>query len=508
MPPAPDLESLRRLRGEIEAFLQSIERPVVVEDGAELFDLNSAQWRLSLEFGKLILQVWNPARSITRRVEEVAYRDCERLGLFVRKPGARETGTLEFRAFERAEPAKRKSGRTRFRQELLAALRREFPGWNFERVSNRSDREHSFSIWYTRGSARQGRTTWAFLGLDEAESPAAFDAVLAFGLIWLDWLRGQSERTTVAGLKLFLPRAAVDLTAHRAAYLNRRTLQVELFECDGGKFRPVDLKDFGNVETSLVQRRQGQALAERHQETLRQWLDDLLDHVDVVADPSATFLSLRVAGLEIGRLEGQLAPQIFWGLEGSYQRLEENNRAESRSFVKSVLELRAPHSKSRSHAYYRLQSERWLESLLVRDLTKIDPALSPACVYPQVPAFSGTDRGVIDILSVTRAGRLAVIELKLQEEINLPMQGLDYWLRVKWLQERRQFEPAGYFPEFELADAAPLLYFVCPAFRFHSTTGQLIRYLDPSIQVIQVGLNDRWREGIKVLFRREARPSF
>jgi hypothetical protein len=108
----------------------------------------------------------------------------------------------------------------------------------------------------------------------------------------------------------------------------------------------------------------------------------------------------------------------------------------------------------------------------------------------------------VDILGVTRAGRLAVIELKLHEEINLPMQGLDYWLRVKWLNERSQFQKFGYFPGLELSKAPPLLYLVCPALRFHSTFDSMIRFLDPVVEVIQVGLNDGWREETKVLFRR------
>lgn len=112
---------------------------------------------------------------------------------------------------------------------------------------------------------------------------------------------------------------------------------------------------------------------------------------------------------------------------------------------------------------------------------------------------------MIDILSMTRHGQLAVIELKLEEEINLPIQGLDYWLRVKWLADREQFRERGYFHGVELSKAPPLLYLVCPAFRFHSTTGQVIRYFDPSIEIIQVGVNDQWREGIEVLFRRAAR---
>lgn len=236
MLPPPDPGSLPRLQGEIEAFLRSLEHPVVVENEAPLIDLTAGRWKLSIEFGKLLFEAWNPARSIARRVEGIAYRDRARMGLFVRKPGARETGTLEFRAFDLAKRTERTAGRSRFRQQLVARLEQEFPGWRLERVSTRSDREHSFSARYTRGWMRQGQRAWAFLGLSEEESPAA-DALLAFGLIWLDWLRSQSERITVAGLRLFLPQAALELTSHRVTCLNRLALQVEIFEWHEGHFQ-------------------------------------------------------------------------------------------------------------------------------------------------------------------------------------------------------------------------------------------------------------------------------
>ncbi len=501
----PDPESLRELQGEIEAFLRSLDHPVLVEGEVELFDLTAARWQLTVEFGKLLLQVSNLGRSIVRRVEEIAYRDSARLGIFARQPGGRQTGTIEFRSLDRTPRTQRAARRSRARRELIALLGREFPGVRLERVSNRSDREHSFSTWYTRGWARQGRTAWAFLGLSEGETPVAADAALAFGLIWLDWLRVQSGRVTVSGLKLFLPRPAVELTAQRAAGLNCRALRLELFEWQTGGLRPVDLADFGNIETRLARCLKGEAPSARQLDAVREWLGDLAGRVDVVPAPASNALSLRVLGLEIARLEGQVAPQIYWGLEGNVERLGESNRQASRGFVAKVLEQRRPESPAPAHEYFRLQSERWLESLLVQDLTTIDPALSPDCIYPQVPAVAGRERGVIDLLGVTRAGRLAVIELKLVEEISLPIQGLDYWLRVRWLLQRRQFQDAGYFPGRELGDAAPLLYLVSPAFRFHSSTGHLLRYLDPSIEVVQVGINADWRRGIKTLFRRDAR---
>ncbi len=507
--PSPDrLHQLEQLQSEIESFVRSLAHPIVVENEIELFDLTAAEWRLKIGFGKLLFEAWNTARSIARRVEDIAYRDHVRMGIFVRKPGGRDVGTLELRELRQDDRTGRAAiGRTRFRQVFLAMLAREFPTWRFERVSNRSDREHSFSAWYTRGVARQGTTAWAFLGLDDEETPGAADAVLASALIWLDWLRGHSDRAVFSGLKLFLPRAALDLTAHRAAHLDQRAARIELFQWQPAQDRPssIDLRDFGNVETRLVPRRQSEMLVERHRELIHHMLGESFDQVDLLPDSSGTFLSARVLGLEVARVEGLLAPKMFFGLEGKYQQLGPGQQDEFRAFVGQVIELRRARSQGPSHEFYRMQAERWLERLVADDITKIDPDLLPDFVYPQVPAFSGGDRGVIDILAVTRAGRLTVIELKLYEEINLPFQGLDYWLRVKWLHERGQFQAFGYFPELGVASETPRLILVAPAFRFHSTTDRLVRYLDPSIEVVQVGLNDRWREKIKILFRREMR---
>jgi len=507
MSSAGDGEFLHKLRDEIELFIKSLGHPVVVEEEVELFDLSASEWRLAVEFGKVIFSAWNAARSLSRRVEDIAYRDAGRLGVFARKPGGREVTTIEFRELEHAggQSAEKAPARARFQKHLLGMLARQYPGWSFERVSHRSDREHSFSAWYTRGVARLGRTAWAFLALGESESPAAADAALAFGLIWLDWLRSRAQRVTIPGLKLIFPPRAAETSAHRAACLDHRAVQVEIMEWSAGEEQPsvIDWRDYGNVETRLAPRRQSEDLLERHRGLLARLLGELLPRVDVVADPRAAALSIRVLGLEVARVEGLLAPRITFGMPGDARRLEEGQQAELRQFLETALSVRRAESPDSSSELYRLQSERWLESMVVRDVTRLDPALSPTCVYPQVPAFSGMDRGVIDILLATRGGRLAALELKVQEDINLPLQGLDYWLRVKWLEERSQFQEFGYFPGIELAGSAPLVYLVSPAFRFHSTTGRMLRYLDPAIRIVQVGINDGWREGIKVLFRRD-----
>ena len=508
---AASAESLRQLQKEIETFLTSLRHPILVEDELELLDLTAGQWTVTFEPRGLFFQAWSPGRSIVRHIEQLAYRDHGRLGVFVRKPDGRQSATLEFRELDAASERSpdRSARRIHFRRQSLTVLQDQFVGWRFERVSNRSDRQHSLSAWYTRGLMRQGRTGWAFLALNEGEAPAASDNALAYGLIWLDWLRARSDCDPVVGLKVFLPEQALPLTCHRAAYLDPRAAQIEVWRLNRTLLAAVDLRDFGNVETRLARRSDTDELARRfgprHEILLRRLLAEAFDHVHLVPDPASNGISIRVRGLEVARVEGPAIgrePRVYFGIEGNYRRLEDSSQDEFHQLVNSVLAVRQAPTCDPSHQFYRLQSERWLESLVVEDVTRIDPSLSPDHIYPQVPAFSGADRGVIDILGVTRQGRLAVIELKLQEGINLLMQGLDYWLRVKWLNDRSQFGEFGYFPGVEIATSPPLLYMVCPAFRFHSTFGRMVRYLHPAVEVVQVGLNDAWREGVKVLFRR------
>ncbi len=148
---------------------------------------------------------------------------------------------------------------------------------------------------------------------------------------------------------------------------------------------------------------------------------------------------------------------------------------------------------------FRGSAERLLQEVLLEDISAIDTALNTRFVYPQVPAFLAGDRGMIDILSVTKQGRLAILELKVSEDIELPMQGLDYWLRVRWHQERGEFQKNGYFPGLLLSPQPPLLYFVGPQFRYHDSFPKITKHILPEVPVCQVGINENWKEGVKVL---------
>src|ERR1700682_3211094 len=131
----------------------------------------------------------------------------------------------------------------------------------------------------------------------------------------------------------------------------------------------------------------------------------------------------------------------------------------------------------------------------------IDAALLPSPIYGQVPAFAAGDRGIIDLLGVDRKGRLAVIELKASADLHLPLQALDYWMRVNWHLDRGEFVSNGYFPGIALRKSPPRLLLVAPALEFHPSTEGIISYFSKAVEIERIGLGINWRSRLEIMFR-------
>ena len=112
---------------------------------------------------------------------------------------------------------------------------------------------------------------------------------------------------------------------------------------------------------------------------------------------------------------------------------------------------------------------------------------------------------MIDVLTCTRDGRLAVLELKASEDLHLPLQGLDYWARVRWHNERGEFKKFGYFAGRELSPASPLLFLVTPALHVHPETDTLLKHLANEVEWELVAVDEHWREILRVIFRKRPR---
>ena len=94
-----------------------------------------------------------------------------------------------------------------------------------------------------------------------------------------------------------------------------------------------------------------------------------------------------------------------------------------------------------------------------------------------------------------------MLELKASADLHLPLQALDYWIRVKWHLDRNEFSSLGYFPGIALRPEPPRLLLVCPSLDFHSTTETLLSYFSPLINVERIGLGVEWRKELSVVFR-------
>jgi hypothetical protein len=261
--------------------------------------------------------------------------------------------------------------------------------------------------------------------------------------------------------------------------------------------------------TRLVHCSDEAAARERFADAIR-CLRELMSEAEV-AVLSAGEIAFRCHGLEFARARlahetgsFRSTPEIVFGLGVEERVLGEGNAASFAQLVRSIGEVR--HAEGpRDHPLWRLHPERWLESLVVKNIGAIDERFDPQCLYSQVPAFSASDRAMIDVLTMTREGRLAVVELKADEDIHLPLQGLDYWSRVGWHQARGEFQHFGYFPGRELSAQPPLLFLVAPALHVHPATDTLLRYISPEIDRMLVGIEERWRAGVKAVFKKRAR---
>jgi hypothetical protein len=96
-----------------------------------------------------------------------------------------------------------------------------------------------------------------------------------------------------------------------------------------------------------------------------------------------------------------------------------------------------------------------------------------------------------------------VIELKAAEDFHLPVQGLDYWARVRMHHRRGDFQRSGYFPGRILSERDPILILAAPALHVHPSTAAMLRYFSPELDWTLAALDERWRDGIRVIFRKQ-----
>ncbi len=455
---------------QLEQFLAGAKLPALLEPGEAILPLTPANHSLEPKSSHVLLQAWESHRSLSRRVIRATRAERGKLELAVQLFGGREGKLLLLDLASPRTAEWRKRGRKlEFRERFRRFLTREYPDWAVAEVTAEPNLEHSLSPAFPRAFLRRGNQGLAAIAAPPAQTDPA--GVLTFGLIWLAYLRTREPKLLIPELLLLLPAGREKQTALRLGLLNQ-SCRLHIYDDDDLAIR-IDPRDAGNLDTVLANcHRAPTRVSEAASELTA------VPGFEQVPQPDGT-ASVRIHGLEFARLPG---------------------KATNRELLTHARELSALRNQPGSLLHAQ-DPERWLESQVRVNLPQIDPTLLPAPVYGQVPAFTGGDRGIADLLAITHAGRLAVIELKASADIHLPLQALDYWMRVAQHATSGDFARAGYFPQLSVSAESPKLLLVAPALQFHSTIETVLSFFSPAIEVQRIGLGSNWRAELRTMFR-------
>ncbi|HEV3481601.1 MAG TPA: hypothetical protein VGR97_04655 [Candidatus Acidoferrales bacterium] len=475
------------------------------EDGEWLAELAAPHCELHLQGKNPLVHLWSDKRNLTRRVLRVRERSEDRVVLEVQRFGRATPSRLEVVRAQSPRPAKRVT-REQFCAGFTRTLAECFPDATIESLTASPDLENSFSGVYARGCMQEGSRAWAVMAVAPGESTAAMEGILAFGVLWLDWLRGHGDVRAILGLRLFVPEGAGSCVRERCAALSS-SAGVEIFEFRAvdGRMLKMDCADIGNLKSFLVPRGEAESARAAARDAVRR-IHALALHMPPAGNeigfrvvPGTSEVSIGFRGLTFGTWSSR--DGISFGLGDSREKLTSSGEPALDELMRTLDLRRGPLANDTRHSLYRAAPERWLEASVLDDPTRLDAQLDPRHLYSQVPAVTAGDRGVLDLLGVTRRGRLVVIELKASEDIQLPIQAMDYWLRVCRHQREGDFHRYGYFAGIELDPKPPLIWIAAPGLRFHSATDILLKYVSPEIRITRIGLNENWRRGLKVIFR-------
>ncbi len=498
----------------LEAFLAEFPAAVLAEEGKALFAMDRAKYSVKTDRGKCVLQVWNADRNIVRRIVGLRQRKGT-LFLSASRFGQAKPVPLELSAETRRRVASEEQAkRERYVAMLSRVLEREFPGWKLEDIRTRADLTRSFGPAYVRAEMRRGTSVMALVAISENETRDAVEDVLTTGILWLDSLRDSAgEKRLIGGLRVIVPAGRSRLTAARIGWLDHDAAKWELFELDefSEELTAIPASDGGNLQTRLMQAPDETSTVARFATEVEQ-VRALVPECEVGV-VTAGEVAFRLHGLVFARARVRTdggyishAKEVVFGAGPNETVLDADTGELFRSLLARLREHRTPEG-SANNPLYRMHPEAWLVSQLKTAPEVLDESLRGSKVYAQVAAFEAEDRGMIDLLARTRDGQLAIVEVKAQEDMQLPLQGLDYWIRVRHHHlraEPSEFVTRGYFRGQNLARVEPLLVLAGPALRVHPKNETVLKYFSPRVPWLLAGIDERWRATLRGTWRKRS----
>lgn len=392
------------------------------------------------------------------------------------------------------------------RCQQLAQLTSSFrPGLKIERTSLSPGIRRGQPGKYARIILRQKHQRIAVTGSVASTRASETDAFLASGLLWFTRASERSRPPYIQQLWLIVdPQLIKQLTTRIALLRNSLRDAIVVCEIDDGwtELAEVVCPDRKDLWKKRLARFPPGPVAEVS-ELAKVIVSEAPEAIDVVHTRHGQ--TLRYFGMPFARVRRLFSTERVWfGVEGSHRRLlEEKSFHFYAELMNNLREHRSPTAQDHRHALYRNAAEAWLESILRRDITQLDPGLIIAPLYAQFRLARGGRLGVrpIDLLALRQDGRLVVIELKVSEDREHVLQGADYWQRVEAHRRRGHIARAKLFGERKISNESPLVYLVAPTLRVHPAFHTLARSISNDLEIYRFDINEDWRAGVRVMRR-------
>jgi len=358
---------------------------------------------------------------------------------------------------------------------------------------------------YAQIVLRRRRERIAVTGPVVSSQPSAVDAFLSSALLWFKRTSDRVKPPLVEQLWLIVSPELLKPMTYRVALLRSGLRSIiKVFTVDDqltaltaascpdkdelgkkrlARFPPVPATTAGKLSSAIIA--------------------EAPDAIDVVHSRHGE--TLRYFGLPFARVRSLLGHERAWfGIDRAHRcPLDESTLNDWQNLMRDLRKHRSSSALDHRHAFYRAAPEAWLESLLRRDITRIDPGLIIAPLHAQFRTARGAKLGIrpIDLLALRQDGRLVVIELKVSEDREHVLQGADYWRRVEAHRRRGHIARAKLFGPRTIKDEPPLVYLVAPTLRVHPSFQTLAYCISSDIELYRFDINEDWRSGVRVMRR-------
>lgn len=477
-----------------------------VSSNGESQSLRRSEIEVYVSHDRLVLSCWTQKGTRTWRVLSWQWNGQALVLQASRKFGA-EQPLLELvpRASAIAIAATIRAAR-QIRCDRLAELARDWqPKTTIERCALSPGTRRGQPGRYARILLRWKGVRIAVTGPVISSHPSTVDAFLSSALLWFTRTRERATSPYIDQLWLIVSEEMVKALCYRVALLReslRHIIHVFTVDDDLRALTPVACPERHELWPKKLARFPSVAAATMSERT-RAILAEAPEAIDVVHSRHGE--TLRYFGLPFARVRSLLGVERVWfGIDSSRRRLlDETSWREWQNLMRDLREHRSPATRDHRHAFYRTAAEAWLESLLRRNITKLDPGLIIAPLHAQFRTAHSGKLGIrpIDLLALRQDGRLVVIELKASEDREHVLQGADYWRRVEAHRRRGHIAKAKLFGDKKIKDEPPLVYLVAPTLRVHPSFATLARCISSDIETYRFDINEDWRNGVRVMRR-------